>query len=75
MVVGMIATYMPQHIPLHDLILAAAILALVNYPSISFWTLFGSAVGRLMQSPQALQRFNLTMATLLVLSLWPIVFA
>lgn len=50
-------------------------LALVNYPSISFWTLFGSAVGRFLSSADAMRRFNLSMATLLVLSLYPIVFA
>lgn len=75
MVVGMLAAYMPQHYPALDLILAACLLAMVNYPSISFWTLFGSALGRLLHSPQALHRFNLTMAALLILSLWPIVFA
>lgn len=74
MVVGMVAAYMPQDYPLHELLLAAAILAMVNYPSISFWTLFGSAVGRLLNSPRATQRFNLGMATLLMLSLYPIVF-
>ena len=75
MVVGMVAAYMPQNYPMRDLVLAAAVLALVNYPSISFWTLFGSAVGRFLSSPDAMRRFNLSMATLLVLSLYPIVFA
>ena len=72
MVVGMLAAYMPQSYPLHELLLAAAVLALVNYPSISFWTLFGSAVGRLLNNSSAVHRFNLCMAGLLLLSLYPI---
>ena len=72
MVVGMLATYMPPNYPAHQLVLAACVLAIVNYPSISFWTLFGTAVGKLLHSPRALQRFNLAMAALLLLSLYPI---
>lgn len=72
MVVGMIAAYMPQDYRLYELLLAALVLALVNYPSISFWTLFGSAVGRFLQSAPALRRFNALMAMLLVLSMYPL---
>ena len=75
MVIGMIAAYMPQSYVGHDLVLAAAVLAAVNYPSISVWTLFGSAVGRLLHGPRAMQIFNNSMAVLLVLSLYPLVFA
>lgn len=75
MVVGMLAAYMPQNYLTHELAIAALILAAVNYPSISFWTLFGTAVGRILHSPRALQRFNLGMAGLLLLSLYPIVIA
>ena len=54
------------------LLLAALVLGMVNYPSVSVWTLFGSAVGRALRTPQALQRFNWGMAALLVLSLYPV---
>ena len=37
---------------------SALVLGLVNYPSISVWTLFGSAVGRALRTPQALRWFN-----------------
>lgn len=72
MVVGMIAAYMPQTYAAYELALAALVLAAVNYPSISFWTLFGSAVGKVLRGPRALQVFNISMAVLLVLSLYPI---
>lgn len=72
MVVGMIAAYMPQSYAAHDLLLAALVLAVVNYPSVSCWTLFGSAVGGMLRGPRALRCFNAAMALLLVLSLYPI---
>lgn len=74
MVVGMIAAYMPQGYLTHQLLLAAAVLAAVNYPSISVWTLFGTVVGKLLHTPRALQTFNLLMAGLLLVSLYPILF-
>src|SRR5690606_3083475 len=61
MVVGMVAAYMPPVYPTHELLLAAVVLAAVNYPSISVWTLFGTAVGRLMHSPKSIQTFNMGM--------------
>lgn len=45
---------------------------LLNYPCISVWTLFGTVIGRWLQSPRALQLFNWGMAGLLLLSLWPL---
>jgi threonine/homoserine/homoserine lactone efflux protein len=44
----------------------------VNFPCISVWTLFGTVIGRWMQSPRALQVFNGVMAALLLLSLYPL---
>jgi len=73
MVVGMVAAYMPPVYPAHELLLAALVLAAVNYPSISVWTLFGTAVGRLMHSPRSIQAFNMGMAILLLLSLYPVI--
>jgi hypothetical protein len=36
------------------------------------WTLFGSVIGRWLQSRRALQAFNAVMAALLLLSLYPL---
>ncbi len=43
----------------------AGVMLVVNYPCISVWTLFGSVIGRWLQSPRALQMFNGAMAVLL----------
>jgi len=72
MAIGVIATYTPREDFFINLVLAALVLGIVNYPSVSVWTLFGSAVGRALRSPQALRRFNWGMAALLLLSLYPV---
>lgn len=72
MAVGVVATYTPREGFFVNLLLSALVLGLVNYPSISVWTLFGSTVGRALRTPQALRVFNGVMAGLLLLSLVPI---
>lgn len=72
MAVGVVATYTPREGFFANLVLSALVLGLVNYPSISVWTLFGSTVGRALRTPQALRSFNWLMAGLLMLSLLPI---
>jgi threonine/homoserine/homoserine lactone efflux protein len=72
MAIGVIATYTPREDFFLNLVLAALVLGVVNYPSVSVWTLFGSAVGRALRSPQALRRFNWGMAALLLVSLYPV---
>ena len=73
MAVGVVATYTPREGFFVNLLLSALVLGLVNYPSISVWTLFGSTVGRALRTPRALRTFNGVMAGLLLLSLWPLV--
>ncbi|MBF6617200.1 LysE family translocator [Pollutimonas thiosulfatoxidans] len=73
MAVGIIATYMPREPFLSNLITAVIVLSLINFPSISLWTLCGSAVRRALRKPAAIQWFNRCMALLLVASLYPIV--
>lgn len=72
MAVGVVATYTPREGFFANLMLSAIVLGLVNYPSISVWTLFGSTVGRTLRTPQALRTFNGVMAGMLLLSLVPI---
>ena len=72
MAIGVVAAYTsPQHY-WHSLWLAGGVMALINYPCISVWTLCGSALRRWLQSPRALRTFNGVMALLLVLSLLPL---
>lgn len=73
MAVGVAATYTPREDYFPQLLLAGALLALVSFPSISMWTLFGQWVAGTLRSPAARRRFNLLMAGLLLLSLYPFV--
>ena len=71
MSVGVVASYTSRDGYFVQLLLAGALLALVSFPSISLWTLFGQCVGGSLRSPASLQRFNRLMAALLLLSLYP----
>ena len=44
---------------------------LTNFPSVSVWAGFGSALRQWLSDPVRLKWFNISMAVLLVLSLWP----
>lgn len=70
MAVGIVAAYMPKENFYWNLVVGALVVSLVNFPSISVWTLFGSAVRRLLHRPESVQRFNIFMAILLVASLY-----
>ncbi len=72
MSVGVVAAYTTPSAYWASLALGAAVMLLVNYPCISVWTLFGTVIGRWLQSARALQVFNALMAVLLLLSLWPL---
>lgn len=52
----------------------AGVFVLVNFPSVSVWALAGVGLRRLLQRPDLLRAFNYTMAALLVLSLYPVIF-
>ena len=59
----------PQLIPLFILLPAFTVLSAVT------WTMFGTAIGKLMQSQGAFRVFNLIMASLLVACVVPIAFS
>jgi threonine/homoserine/homoserine lactone efflux protein len=50
----------------------AAVFGAVNLPSVSLWAVLGLHVGRWLHTPTRLRIFNLTMAMLLLASLWPV---
>ena len=60
---------LPQLIPLFILLPAFTVLSAVT------WTMFGTAIGKLMQSQSAFRVFNLIMASLLVACVIPIAFS
>jgi threonine/homoserine/homoserine lactone efflux protein len=58
---------------LSQVLLVVLIFGVVNFPLVACWGLFGSAMRRFLQDPKKLKIFNVTMALLLVASLYPIV--
>jgi len=74
MAVGAITTYAPSQGYLTNVIVIAAVFALVNLPSVCVWVMFGSALRTVLQDPRWLKLFNWLMAALLVLSLYPLLF-
>lgn len=73
MAVGIIATYTPQAGFFANLVIATLVCGIVNLPSIGIWVTFGTALRRVLHKPWAIRAFNITMALLLVASLYPVV--
>ncbi len=66
-----IATYANHDNYYVAVLLVSAAFAIVNLPSVSVWAGFGTLLRNWLADPTRLKWFNLTMALLLVLSLWP----
>ena len=54
-----------------SVLLIGVVFAVINVPSVSSWAAFGSLLRQWLEDPVRLKWFNLTMALLLVVSLWP----
>jgi threonine/homoserine/homoserine lactone efflux protein len=54
--------------------LVALVFGVINLPSVSSWTLLGQQMARVLTNPARLTAFNWIMATLLVASLYPVLF-
>ena len=65
------ATYTIPEIYFASVLIVGFVFAIVNVPTVSTWTGFGSALREWLSVPARLKWFNITMAVLLVLSLWP----
>lgn len=72
MAVGIIATYTPQTGFFANLVIATVVCGIVNLPSIGIWVTFGTALRRVLHKPKTIRAFNVTMALLLVASLYPV---
>ncbi|KOF55202.1 MULTISPECIES: LysE family translocator [unclassified Achromobacter] len=72
MAVGVVATYTPQAGFFANLVLATVVCGIVNLPSVGIWVAFGTALRRLLHKAWAVRAFNVTMALLLVASLYPV---
>ncbi|MCB5201980.1 LysE family translocator [Neorhizobium sp. T786] len=71
MAVTAMATYTNPAYYIPTVLLVGVAFALVNLPSVSTWAGFGSALRDWLSVPVRLKWFNITMALLLVISLWP----
>ncbi|NML05376.1 LysE family translocator [Sphingomonas sp. G-3-2-10] len=68
-----LSAYMPPTDPRIGLLIVAGVFGLVNLPSVGLWTLLGVQMRRFLGNAGRLRAFNLTMAGLLVASLYPTV--
>lgn len=71
MAVSAMATYTDPRNYVFSVLLVGFAFALVNFPSVSTWAGFGSALRQWLSQPVRLKWFNITMALLLVASLCP----
>ncbi|MCZ7862904.1 LysE family translocator [Agrobacterium salinitolerans] len=71
MAVAAMATYTDERQYFLTVLLVGVAFATVNLPSVSTWAGFGSVLRDWLSVPVRLKWFNITMAVLLVISLWP----
>lgn len=69
--IAAMATYTNAANAILSTILVGVVFFLVNLPSASIWTMFGSMLREWLSHPTRLKVFNICMAVLLVASLWP----
>ena len=71
MAVTAMATYTAAQASLGPVLFVGIAFALVNGPSVSSWAAFGEFMRGWLSDPARLKWFNISMAALLVASLWP----
>jgi threonine/homoserine/homoserine lactone efflux protein len=57
-----------------SMLIAALVFAAINVPSVMAWAGFGASLRQFLADPRRVRIFNITMALLLVASLWPLAF-
>lgn len=72
MALSSIGAYAPSQ-DLTGILWVALVFGAVNLPCISIWVIFGQQMKRLLTSRKRLRAFNITMALLLVASLYPVI--
>ncbi len=71
MAVTAMASYTVHDAYTLSVLVIGLVFAIINLPSVSSWAAFGSLLRQWLEDPVKLKWFNLTMAILLVVSLWP----
>ncbi|MEM7612575.1 MAG: LysE family translocator [Pseudomonadota bacterium] len=66
-----ISVYAPER-AMSQVVTVVLVFGLINLPSVSSWTVLGQQMRRWLTSPARLRTFNVTMAILLVMSLYPV---
>ena len=66
-----LSVYSPSQ-NINSVALVAVVFGAINLPCVSCWTLLGQQIQGLLSSPKRLAAFNVSMALLLVLSLYPV---
>lgn len=66
-----VTTLLPRQNSLADLGVASLVFAAINAPCVASWAGFGLALRRYLDRPRVLKAFNLTMAALLLASMYP----
>lgn len=59
---------------LSEVLIAAVIFGMINFPTVGMWVLVGTRLRHWLKNPRMLRIFNITMALLLVATLYPIYF-
>jgi len=72
MAIGAVATYTPHNGFFLNILIVSVIFALINGPCIMVWAGFGVVLRKVLVKAAYLKAFNVTMALLLVLSLYPL---
>lgn len=69
-----ISVYAPTQ-TFQAILVVAGVFGAINLPSVSCWAILGQQMQRFLNSPARLRGFNVTMAVLLVASLYPVLFS
>ncbi|MGW3482465.1 LysE family translocator [Rhodococcus sp. PSBB049] len=75
MAIGAITNYTPAGAGAGVIVLLAVLYAAVNGPSVAVWAAFGTTLSVWLTRPTYLRVFNITMAALLAVSLYPLLTA
>jgi threonine/homoserine/homoserine lactone efflux protein len=73
MALGAISAYTVASDYTKSLVIVGLVFTVVNLPTVSLWTLFGTVLRRWLTDPTKVRIFNIAMALLLVASLAPII--
>lgn len=69
-----IGSYLPASFELSEILVTTLIFACVNLPAISIWALTGTQLQKLFRNAKSLRYFNVSVALILMGSLYPVIF-